>query len=306
MTVILEKMAVFLIFLAAGYIFARTKFVTEDFGRELSKLQINFFLTGLILSSVVNKEIEMSAGEVLTALGIWYLVFGVGLVLAQLVPRVRILRDGDTGLYKSMTAFMNNSLVAMPLIASIWGPKALFFASLSNIPFNTLMYTAGVIMLQKNGSGGKLELKRILSTPLIATLTAAAIFAFGIRVPAFIDETLDYLATATLPVAMLCVGMSLGSVPLSDAFNKPKLYLISAARLLLCPLAVWLILRGFIPQPDRLGPIVIVAGAPIAIICPILSLQYGRDGVEGSECVLLSTVLSVVTIPMLLSVLGIQ
>lgn len=290
------------ILLAAGYLFARFKFVGPDFAKGLSKLVMNFFLVGLILSSVMNKELEMTGKELLFDLGLWFIVIAISLIVGWLTPRIFRMK-GDNGMYSLMVAYMNNGFIGFPLVTAVYGSGVLFFASLSNIAFNLTLYTIGLIILQ-SGNGAKLDLKRVINAPIIATLASIVIFATGIHMPNFIVDTVDYLAKATVPVSMMCVGMTLGGVALKDAFTQPKFYVIALMRNIVCPLLAWLALRGLVSDPVILGTMVMIAATPTAAICTILGLEFGRDGVESSECILLSTVLSMATIPLLIGLLG--
>ena len=304
MTVILEKMAMLVIFLAGGYVFARLKVVGPEFNKGLSKLVINFFLVGLILSSVVNKEFDMTGKEIIFSLLLWCVMMAVSVTVGWLTPRVFRMKSGDKGMYSLMVGFMNNGFMGFPLAAAVYGTDVLFFAALSNIPFNLLLYTLGIVILNSGEGKQKLELKRVLNAPIIATLAAIVILALRIRMPLFVEDTLSYMSSATVPLSMMCIGVSLGGVSLKDAFCHPKLYLVSLMRLIVCPLLTWLILRGIITDPVMLGTIVLLAATPTAVICTILGIEYGRDGIESSEGILLSTVLSMLTIPLLIFVLG--
>ena len=306
MIVIFEKMAMMVIFLAGGYIFARMKVVGPEFNKGLSKLVINFFLVGLILSSVVNKEFDMTGRELLFSLGLWFVMIAISVTVGWLTPRLFRMKSGDRGMYSLMVSFMNNGFMGFPLVVAVYGADALFFAALSNIPFNLMLYTVGLFFLNSGEGGQKLNLKRVINAPIIATLTAILILAFKIPLPGFIEDTLGYMSSATVPLSMMCIGVSLGGVALKDAFCHPKLYLITLMRLAVCPLLTWLILKGIVADPVMLGTIVILAATPTAVICTILGIENGRDGIESSEGVLLSTVLSTGTIPLLISVLGLK
>lgn len=304
MTVILEKMAMMVIFLAGGYIFARMKVVGPEFNKGLSKLVINFFLVGLILSSVVNKESDMTGRELAFSLGLWFIMIAISLTVGWLTPRIFRIKTGDKGMYSLMVSFMNNGFMGFPLVVAVYGADALFFAALSNIPFNLALYTLGLVLLNSGEGAQKLSLKRVINAPIVATLIAILILTLKIPVPGFLEDTFGYMASATVPLSMMCIGVSLGGVALKDAFCHPRLYLISLLRLIVCPLLTWLILKGIVTDPVMLGTIVILAATPTAVICTILGIENGRDGIESSEGVLLSTVLSTGTIPLLISILG--
>ena len=304
MTVLIEKMALLVMLLALGYLCARLKLVGPEFNKGLSKLVINVFLAGMILSSVINKKLEMTGGDVAFGLLMMTLSMLICVGIGWLSPTLLRIKDGDKGMYRILAAFMNNGFMGFPLVAAVYGENTVFFASLSNIPFNLLLYTVGVMLLQKGDKNTKFSIKSVINVPIVATLIAFVIFIFEIPMPKLVDDVADTLSAATVPLSMMCVGLSLGSVSLKEALLQPRLYGISLVRLLICPLAVWLVLRIFITNPVILGTIVILSACPSAIICTILGIQYGRDGVESSEAIFISTMLSMITIPLLISVLG--
>lgn len=304
MIVLIEKMALLVMLLALGYLCARLKLVGPEFNKGLSKLVINVFLAGMILSSVINKKLEMTGGDVAFGLLMMTLSMLICVGIGWLSPTLLRIKDGDKGMYRILAAFMNNGFMGFPLVAAVYGENTVFFASLSNIPFNLLLYTAGVMLLQKGDKNTKFSIKSVINVPIVATLIAVVIFIFEIPMPKLVDDVADTLSAATVPISMMCVGLSLGSVSLKEALMQPRLYGISLVRLLICPLAVWLVLRIFITNPVILGTIVILSACPSAIICTILGIQYGRDGVESSEAIFISTMLSMITIPLLISVLG--
>lgn len=304
MIVLIEKMALLVMLLALGYLCARLKLVGPEFNKGLSKLVINVFLAGMILSSVINKKLEMTGGDVAFGLLMMTLSMLICVGIGWLSPTLLRIKDGDKGMYRILAAFMNNGFVGFPLVAAVYGENAVFFASLSNIPCNLLLYTVGVMLLQKGDKSTKFSIKSVINVPIVATLIAVVIFIFEIPMPKLVDDVADTLSAATVPLSMMCVGLSLGSVSLKEALMQPRLYGISLVRLLICPLAVWLVLRIFITNPVILGTIVLLSACPSAIICTILGIQYGRDGVESSEAIFISTMLSMITIPLLISVLG--
>ena len=306
MTVLLQKMALMLILLVLGYVAVRFKIVPEDFNKGLSKLVINVLLVGMILSSVINKELEMTGAEVAQGVLMMAIAQVIGILIGVLsVKLIPSLKRGDSGMYSMLIGFMNNVFMGFPLVAAFFGEDCVFFASLSNIPFNLMLYTIGIRMLQKGNGDEKLNLKRIINMPIIATLAALIIFVFEIPMPAIIDDTMDTLSAAVVPLSMMCIGMSLGNVPIKDAVLQPKMYIVSFMRLIVAPLAAWLILRMFITNPQTLGIIILLELTPSAVICTMLGLENGRDGVESSSGIFISTVLSVVTIPLMLALLGI-
>ena len=228
--------------------------------------------------------------------------FAVALVCAMLFPP---LRTGDSGMYVLLMAFMNNGFMGFPLVAAFFGEEAVFIASLSNIPLNFLLYTVGIRVLNNNGEKHGFSLRQVINIPIIATLLACLIFAFRIPMPVFVDDLCDTVGASVVPLSMMCIGMSLGNVPVKAAVMQPKMYLISFVKLIVIPAVIWLVLRLLISDPLVLGVIMMVMLTPSAAICTIVGLENGRDGVESSSGIFISTLLSSVTIPLMVFLLGI-
>lgn len=307
MLVIFEKMALLVIILALGYICAKTKLVGPEFNKGLSKMVLNVFLAGMILSSVINKDLDMTKGDMLFGIGMLTVMQLICLAVGYITPAAMRIKNGDKGMYRLVTSFSNLGFMGVPVIAAVYGENAIFFASLGNIPFSILLYTVGVLFLQ-HGSDKKekLNLKSMINVPIIATVIATVIFMFEIPMPLIVEDVTGMLSDACIPLSMMCIGLSLGNVSIKDAFIHPRIYGMNFMRLLVAPIAVWFVLRFFITDIVMLGSIVIVAACPPAVVCAILGMDYGRDGVEASETIFVGTVLSMFTIPLLISLLGLN
>lgn len=304
MLVIIEKMGLLTIMLAIGYMCAKLKLVGPDFNKGLSKLVINVFLAGMILSSVINKQLEMSGSDVAFGIGMLTLMSLISLGIGFITPSVLRFKGGDTGMYRILVAFGNVGFVGLPIISAVYGAEVVFFAALVNIPFNLLLYTVGVMQLQDGGDNKKFQLKKALNVPIIATLIATVIFIFEIPMPLIVEDTASTVGAACVPLSMMSVGLSLGNVSIKEALTQPRLYAVNIVRLIIVPLATWGVLQFIIDDPVMLGTVVIMSACPPAIVCPILGMDYGRDGAEGSEAVFIGSILSIVTVPILISVLG--
>lgn len=304
MLVIIEKVGLLAILMALGYLCVKLKVVGPDFNKGLSKIVINVLLAGMILASVMNKELAMTRSDVLFGIAMLTLMNIISMVLGYITPSLFGIKDGDTGMYRLLISFSNVGFVGVPIIAAVYGTEMVFFASLANIPFNILLYTVGVQQFQKAGERKSFDIKRVINTPIIATLFATVIFFFEIPMPIIIEDVAKALSDACVPLSMMCIGMSLGGVSIKQALSSPRLYAINFMRLIVAPVVVWAVLRLIVSDPVMLGSIVIIAACPPAIICPILGLEYGRDPTEGSEGVFIGSVLCILTIPLLISVLG--
>lgn len=302
-SVLIPKMIVFVVLMVIGYLCAKTRFAGEEFTKDASKMVINVFMTATILNSVLVTDTRLSGRELAEVMLVLSLAVVVGWVLGAIGSR--LLRLGERApLFELLVGVMNNMFIALPVVETFFGSQAVFYCSLSCIPFNVMLYTVGVYRLRGGGDRkGSLRVKDIFSVPLLATIAALIIFLLHPPVPAVVKELASTMAAATMPFSMVVIGASLGSVSLLDAFKNGKLYLMSLVRLLLCPLLVWL-LAGLVTDDLMLrATATIIAAAPSGIVVSVLAIQYDRDAVFSSEGILLSTVFSMLTIPLVVSII---
>ena len=107
MLIIFEKMALLVIILALGYMCAKIKLVGPEFNKSLSKLVMNVFLAGMILSSVINKDLDMTKGDMLFGIGMLAITQLICLAVGYITPAAMRIKYGDKGMYRLVTSFSN-------------------------------------------------------------------------------------------------------------------------------------------------------------------------------------------------------
>jgi len=298
--IVLEKMIMLVLLMVVGFGAAKAGWVDGDFSQKASRLVMNVFVVGLIVSSVVNTEPIMTNRELAVAVFSVFLVFFLGGILGWIAARVLRFRGRDRNVAWLSVFFMNNVFIGFPVVEALFGSEAVFCASLSNLPFNLLLYTVGVAYLQAGEGRGRVKLREVFSIPLVATLLAIGLFLFQIPVPELVVDTCRTLGAATVPVSMIIVGISLSHVPIREALLDGKAYAVSLVKLILCPLFTWAVLRLWLdPAGLVFGVLVIIAACPSAAMITILSVRFGADDTLASKIKFLSTVLSAVTLPLM-------
>ncbi|HAJ65222.1 MAG TPA: hypothetical protein DCM61_01395 [Clostridiales bacterium] len=297
MSALLTKMALFVIVILIGMVGARKQILTKDFNRGLSWLIVNIFIVAAIINSVVSMDAsELTMGELGMILLISSVTYVVLYLLGALTVRLLRVDEGKAPQLELLMSAINNLFVTLPVVETVYGSKGAFIIALGCIPFNLLLFTYGIARLR--GKGGKFHLRDILSTPLIATLAAVILFALRIPVPTPVRSILSSLAAATVPMSMLLVGSSLGNVDLRKALRDRSMLLLTAERFILAPLVVFLLMKLICSDEVLAGAMVLTAATPSAILVTALSLQAGRSGEYSSEGITVTTLLSMITIPL--------
>lgn len=297
---LINKMIVFLTLMLVGYVFARRGLADVAFSRTASKLVVNIYMSATILKSVFDLQISIGLRELGGVVLVMALMMLFCFALGYLVTRLMRIDRERAPVFELLCSLSNTVFIGLPVADALFGAQAVFYVSMSNIPFNVILYTYGVWLLKSGRRSEKMNVKSILSVPLVVTLIAVLIMIVKPPIPAVLRELVNVASGATTPLSMLVIGASLGTVSLLDAFRNKKLYVASFTRLILAPVLVALLFRLFVSDPVLLMTCVILAACPSAVMITVLSIQYDRDYVFSSEGVLHSTVLSMLTIPLLL------
>lgn len=303
-SILLNKMFVFVVLMVIGYVLARRGVLDKSFTRAASSLTLNVFMAATIVNSVLSMDQRLSWGEVGRVLLVMWVMQLLGYAGAALLIRVLPCDPAHKPGYELLMSMGNSMFIALPIVEALYGSIAVFYMSISCIPFNVLLYTYGVWRLRSDPNDKGLRLKDILCVPLIATLVSLALFFLHPPIPAAVRGLIGSMAGATMPMSMIVIGSSLGSVKLLDAFRSGKLYISSFVRLALIPGLTFLVCRLLTGDPVLLMTAVITAACPSAVVVTVLSIQYGRDAVFTAEGTLQSTVLSMLTIPLWVWLLG--
>ena len=299
LSTLLGKMLVFAVLMLIGYLMARRGAIGPAFTRTASSLVLNVFMVGTILNSMISTGAERDLSNLPEIILMTFMMTLIGYATAWLVTRLVRIEPDDAPSFEILMGVGNSMFIALPIAGALYGAYAVFIVSLSCIPFNVFLYSYGVWRIRGTESG-KLRVKDMFSIPLIATLLGLLILVLDLSVPKVIVDIFSSLSGATMPMSMMVIGASLGSVSLLDAFRNPKLAILSAVRLILIPILTWVICRFLTDDPVLLMTCMIIAASPSAVIVSVIAIQYGRDGVFASEAVQHSTICSIVTIPLLI------
>lgn len=301
MSSVVNQMAVLFLTLAIGYIANKAKILNGAGNKLLSSLVLNIAMPCTVLSSVMNGAVKTSSHEVLMFSLFAVVFFALTYLIAWPVPRLLRSKREDFGLIRFLMAFGNIAFMGYPVIQSIYGDGALFYVTLLNIPFNILLFSLGIILT--SGKKEKFNYKLFLTPTMFASLASVLIFGLNLSMPKVIVDTASLVGHITTPGAMLVIGSTLAELPIKGVFAEKQIYPIIAIKLLLMPVVIWLVLRLFVYDTQMLCILTIEGAMPTATAAAMLSLQYGGNDKLAAKGVFLTTLFSVVTIPLLLAIL---
>lgn len=300
MTDVIMKMIMLVALMFIGYFCAKLKITGPEFNRQTSSVMMNVFLCATILNSVINVEPTLSNKEIAYIVALFLLALLVAWALGFVTAKALRVPKENQGVILCLVTYMNTAFVGFPIVETVYGPEAVFYASLSGIPFNIMLYSLGTVSLCGGTSGVKIPVREMLTAPLVVTLLGALIFAFRIPFPAVVEDTVDMLAGGTIPLSMLIIGTSLGSLPIREALSDWRIYIVSLVRLIICPILTYYLLSLFVANEMIVGIITIEVATPAAMVLTVLCIQHDRDDSMASKGIFISTVMSMVTIPFII------
>jgi predicted permease len=184
------------------------------------------------------------------------------------------------------------------------GKDGLFLASISNAVFNILIFSIGIKIITMGFEIGKtISIKRLfLNNNNIAIILGIIFYVTQTSVPQPIFNSIDHLGKVTIPLSMFLVGLSMSNSRIKDLFNDYRLYLLSAVRLLIMPFLAIIIMKFINFGSSSMIPKVmaIVLAMPAPSITAIIAEQYNGNKELAAKLVFLTSILSMITIPIIL------
>ena len=284
-----------------GYLAGKWGYMGGTFDKRLSKLVIDISCPALILSSAMDGELP-DRRYILPLLGISIITYIVLGAVAWYLPRLLTRKKGDWGIVGFALMFGNVGFMGYPVVASIFGHQAVFYAAVLNVVNTFAVFTFGT-MLVKGGGGTSRERfnrKVLFSTPMIAAYLSMLIVALGIEgIPGAVSQPLTMIGNITVPAALLIVGSSMAHLSLRAMLGMPMVYVTSLLRLVLLPLGVHVLCTALGFDPFVVSINTVVIAMPVATYGTILCLRHGCDTTLMAGVTFITTLLSMLTIPLL-------
>lgn len=296
---ILENLPPLFLLMAAGYVLGKTKIINAGVSAGLSSILLGIALPSTIIMSM---QREFSYGLLLDgakafifSLLLPFIMAGAGLMLCRLIK----IPSERKGVCAFALAFGNISFMGFPIIEAIYGQEALFFVSAANVAFYLLTPTLGAYVLNPGIMKERGRRKLPFNAPLVSALLGLALFLFRIRLPGFAGTALSMAGGMTTPLSMLIVGAILAQNSIKSVFGNFRIYIIAAVKLLAAPLLLLAAFRLFAIGTVVSGVLVYLSAMPSAALTVVYSEKSGADSAFASNIVFISTLLSLLTLPVI-------
>ena len=301
-TVVFNQMIVLFIVMMLGYIANKKDILDDNANKKISSLLLDITAPALILSSVVNQnkegDFKMVAFVVILSMALYLVLPFVGILINKILK----VPKEDRNLYQFMTIFANIGFMGFPVVKSIFGSEAVFFAAIINLVFNIFCYSYGVYLISDNNKM-TFDYKTLINPGIIISLISMIIYLTHIEVIDIIKETSLIVGEATTPLAMMLIGSSLAEIPMKEVLLEKRLYPYTIIKQIIIPIIFFLILKPIITNQLILGIIIIISAMPVASITLMFCNEYDGNINLASKTIFITTLSSVITIPVLVYLL---
>ena len=302
MIIVLKQMLILFAMMAVGMLFGQKGWIDDSGQKAISKLVVNVFNPLLIIYSISGYDFEnatMNVGQNVLFVGIYYLML---FVLGIVVTRILGIKYPQRNFYQMMMMFSNIIFIGIPIITALLGKEYVLYIAFYTLAYNVLIYTYGIYLAIKThndaeGNSIQFPWKKILNPGVFGCLIAIMIFAFKIKLAEPITMFLDYMGSTCIPLSMILIGVSVSRIEAKKLFANVKMYVFLLIKLLVIPITAALICRNLPIDEGVYKVFIIECAVPVGSIITLLAQEYGVEDDSSTVGIVLSTLMSVITIP---------
>lgn len=299
---IAARISAIFVMIAMGYSACRMGFVKGEAQSHLTSLILNVNIPCMLLYSITQNDVNSSMMEetlVMLLCSCIYFIIAAG-VSMLIVKLFSVNEMYSSGVYKVIFTSTNAGFIGFPVTQMLFGGEILYFMVLHNIVLNLYLYSLCTIQL--NGgirqNGTTMSSVRKMINPCIISAVISIVFLFaGIRMPEYINNIIEPVGDATIPMAMILIGIQLSEGNISKCITDIKLVMLSIVRLFFWPAAVLAVMMILPVAAELKITLIIGASLPAASTISALAANEGCDYRLAANGIIITTLLSVISIP---------
>jgi predicted permease len=301
--VIATTMCSLIIIVIAGFVSHKRGIINEEFERKLSGFVIKVTCPALLISSTMGDKMP-DREHIPMLLLVSLLTYVILIPLAYVQPVLMRVKRDLRGMYSFMLTYSNVGFIGYPVVASIFGSDAVFYACILNV-FNTItVFIWGVMFISGENLKDGFRFRLFISPAMVATYISVIIVVLNLHTPKAIAMPLSILGNMTVPSSLIVIGAALAEIPTRKMVGTPHIFMMCFLKLLVLPLLVYyaMIMIGIDTRISSINMILIAM--PVASFGTMFCMQMGKDETTMSQGTFWTTLLSVVSIPLLAMFIG--
>ena len=292
---------------AIGYYLYRSGAFTVETNQKLTHFILNFTMPLLIITSLNSTDLG-ERGQILFYIIVGLAFYAVTPFVGKLMNRIMRIDREESPVYEAFYIFPNNLFMGYPVCASLYGAGCIFFVSVFNLAYNILFFTYGNWLFKEADGHRKTPaeiVKGIVNPGLVSSLAAVVLFLAEVKLPDGFVEVCQFVGNLTSPLSMVVIGSVIASYSVTSLLKYSwKIYLVCLFRLMIIPAVTYVIMTALGFSGAMLGVAVISMGMPVGAMVSMGCVRAKKNEELGAAGIVVSTILSLLTTPVLLVLLG--
>ena len=296
--ILFQQLLVLSAMIAAGFLAFRLHWIDQPTASKASTLVVKIFNPMMIISSTIGRN-SGNAGKLLVQNFLLSLIYFAVLTAAGFIyVKYRRFDKSSSNLHMLVTVFSNLGFMGIPLVKALYGDDYIIYLVFYLMVFNVLAYTFGIRLAVGIADGSaRFRPAMIFNTGMASCIISVLLFVLKVPVAAPVASFCSYMGNTAIPLSMMIIGVSLAQTDLKDLFD-PSNYRYIFFKMLLLPAVCSLLIR-FFPVEEHLRTLFcLMVSMPAASLSGMLAEEYAGRGHECNRLVILTTVVSVITIPL--------
>ena len=299
--VVFQTMLKLFLLLVLGFVLFKCHIFDEYTNKKISALIVNVASPMLIISSIAGVE-GNDKSIVFLMIGTGILMYIGFIILGKIINRIFPFPKKDWPVYECMVVFANTGFMGYPVLLDVFGQEAVFYASLIHMAFNFFVYTYAIMCLTKgDDSEFKLNFKQLLTPGIVLIFIGILIYLFDIQLPSVLMDTINSVGSLTAPLSMMMIGSSLAVYPIKDSFTDCRSYVFAFVRLIIVPFVTMIVCHLLHINSYYANITIITNAMPVGSMVLMLATQYNANVKIVTRNIVVSTLLSVITIPIVVA-----
>ena len=297
-----ERLGAIALILILGFFLGKFKLISQKTNTELTNLLLTVFMPAALFTAFPATYDEALEGLFFAGLAAGFLVMFILIIVAKIIYHPKIFK-GDLSYEAQFALIFNNAtFLGYPIVSSTFGAGGILAYCGFIIAFNIALFSYGIWLFERKITPRLLR-SVILNPNILAVLIGMVLFLFNLRLPSFMSDAVGYVGAATTPLSLICIGFMLSQAHLLQVLKKWQLLVASAVQLILGPLIAWGVLSSLNFPSEVVQVCTLIQALPTATSLGLFAVKYGCNPAEASEFVTISTILSVITMPLMILLL---
>ena len=293
-----QQVLILFVLVLVGFVLGKKDVITDKGGKVCSDLALLIATPCVIINSFQREYSPEVLRELLIAL-----LVAVGLhVLAIALTHIVYRKDDPTSrVYRTSTVLSNAGFMGLPLQQALLGARGVMYGATYVVMMSVTMWSYGLLIM--NRSEGKIPVKKMVFSPgVIGLVVGLLLFVCRITLPELLASPVKSLGALNTPLPMVFTGYYLAKIDMKKAFKNRSMYGAMVMRLIVVPIISAALMYVCGVRGDMLISMTVAASAPTAVAVAMFADRYRQDAETAVNLVSISTLLSVVTMPVIVSV----